>query len=114
MEKWGGGIARGAWCREQRWDQPHLQDQLAQAAFVLSQCLGQGSHLGQGFPLLHSLRLQPGHEQFQVGAAGLGLGQGGGPVTLMTLSDPRAHLLPRQSCWAREGVSSGRGRVGRL
>lgn len=39
----GGGLAS------------HLQDQVAQVAFVVSQCLRQGCHPGQGVPLLCSL-----------------------------------------------------------
>ena len=55
----------------------HLQDEVVQGAFVLSQRLHHSSHLGQGIPLLHSLCLEPAHEQFQVSFAGLGLGRGG-------------------------------------
>lgn len=39
----------------------HLQDQVVQGAFVLSQPLHQGGHLGQRVPLLHPLGLQPSH-----------------------------------------------------
>lgn len=55
----------------------HLQDQVGQGAFVLCQALQQGSRLGQGVPLLHPLRLQPGDKQLQVSIAGLSLGFGG-------------------------------------
>lgn len=52
----------------------HLQDQVVQGAFVLSQRLRHSGHLGQGAPLLRPLCLEPAHEQLQVSFAGLSLG----------------------------------------
>lgn len=94
----------------------HLQDLLVQGAFVLRQRLHQAGHLGQRVPLLHPLRLQPGHQQLQVSVAALGLGRGGRAA--VTLRAPQGGALgfwrwdrSEPPSWRCASRSSGRDRA---